>query len=145
MQIKITKMDLSDLDKISDILYSDFDDFWNYNIFKTELLNTNSRYLVATIKDEIVGFAGITICVDEADITNIVTKKIYRNNGIATLLLKELINISKELNLSTITLEVAESNFPAINLYTKFNFENCGLRKNYYNNTENAIIMTRKL
>ena len=145
MQIQITKMELSDLDKISDILYSDFDDFWNYNVFKTELLNSNSKYLVAKIQDEIVGFAGFTICIDEADITNIVTKKNYRNSGIGTLLLEELINLSKELNLATITLEVAESNLPAINLYSKFNFENCGLRKNYYNNTENAIIMTRKL
>ena len=145
MEIKITKMELSDLEEISNILLSDFDDFWNYNILKSELLNPNSKYLVAKIENQIVGFAGITICVDRADITNIVTKKDYRHLGIGSAILQELINLSKSLNLDNISLEVAESNITAISLYTKFEFEKCGLRKNYYNNIENAIIMTKKL
>ena len=145
MELKITKMELSDLEEISNILISDFDDFWNYNILKNELLNPNSQYLVAKINDEIVGFAGFTIILDEADITNIVIKKSFRNKKIGTALLDELIKLATTINLKTITLEVAESNTPAINLYTRFNFEKCGLRKKYYNNVENAIIMTKKI
>jgi ribosomal-protein-alanine N-acetyltransferase len=145
MQIKINKMNLSDLDKISDKLISEFDDFWNYNVFKSELENENSKYIVATENDEIVGFAGIWIAIDEAHITNIVTKKSYRNKGIGNLLLENLINLSCSLNLNSITLEVKESNIPAIKLYEKFDFKNLGIRKNYYNNCENAIIMTKYL
>ena len=58
-----------------------FDDFWNYNILKDELLAENSKYIIALSNNEIVGFAGIKILLDEADIMNIVTKKIYKKQG----------------------------------------------------------------
>lgn len=141
----ISKMDLSDLNVISNILISDFDDFWNYNVFKEELLNNSSYYYKVVKNNEIVGFAGIWICIDEANIMNIVTKKNYRNNGIATLLLKHLINLANSLNLKSITLEVNENNLTAINLYKKLGFITLGTRKKYYNNEKNALIMTKTL
>ena len=91
MNIEIEKMNLSDLKTIKDILITDFDDFWNYNILKEELQNENSSYIVAKLGCEVVGFAGMKIVIDEADIMNIVTKKTYRNHGIGTLLLKHLL------------------------------------------------------
>jgi len=130
------------LDIIANSLTQDFDDFWNYNVFKNELHNENSKYILAKLDDNIVGFAGIWIALDEAHITNIVTKKSNRNQGVATLLLQELINMAKNSSLKSITLEVNEKNIPAIKLYEKFNFKKLGIRKKYYNNSENAIIMT---
>ena len=144
MDIKIEKMTITDLNNIKDNLNSDFDDFWNYNILKEEIENNNSKYIVAKINDEIVGFAGIKIIMDKADIMNIVTKKSFRNEGIGTLLLENLISIAYELKLSGISLEVNEENLPAIHLYEKFGFQNLGIRKNYYQD-KNAIIMTKKL
>jgi len=144
MNIKIKEMTIHDLKNIKNILNSDFDDFWNYNIIKEELESDNSKYIIALYNDEIVGFAGIKITLDTADIMNIVTKKSFRNNGIGSLLLKNLITISKKLNLNTITLEVNENNISAIHLYEKSGFQNLGIRKNYYKN-ENAIIMTKEL
>ena len=138
-------MNIDDLNKISPVLLTEFDDFWNYNIFKSELENENSKYVVAKNNDEIVGFAGIWISIDEAHVTNIVTKKDLRKNGIGSTLLEELINLSKTLNLVSITLEVNENNLDAIKLYEKFGFEKLGIRKKYYNNTDNALIMTKKL
>ena len=120
--ITISPMTLSDLDSISDILVSDFDDFWSYSIFKSELENENSKYIVAKDQNNIVGFAGIWIAIDEAHITNIVWRKNFRNKGIGSLLLKELINLCITLNLNSITLEVNSNNLPAINLYEKFRF-----------------------
>ena len=145
MKIEITKMTVSDLDSISDELITDFDDFWNYNVFKSELENDNSKYIVAKQDNNIVGFAGIWIAIDIAHITNIVVKKDMRNNGIGSKLLKELINLCKELNLKEVTLEVNENNISAINLYKKNAFKEVGLRKKYYNNTDNALIMTKNL
>ena len=85
MNIKIEAMTLEDLEIIKDSLISDYDNFWNYNIFKEELQNNNSKYLVAKINNEIVGFAGIKIILDSVDIMNIVTKKTFRNKGIRNL------------------------------------------------------------
>ena len=144
MNINIEKMTLSDLDKIKDILITDFDDYWNYSILKEELLSQNSYYIVAKYNNKIVGFAGIKVILDEADIMNIVVKKSYRNNGIGRSLLENLINLSLSLDCNSITLEVNEENQSAINLYTKFNFKKIGIRKNYYKD-KNGIIMKKDI
>ena len=65
-----------------------------------------------------------------------------RNLGIATQILTKLINIAKSLKYTSVTLEVNENNTNAIKLYEKFSFIKLGIRKKYYKNTDNAIIMT---
>ena len=147
MDIEIYKFELKDLESIKDFLTLDFDDFWNYNVLKDELVNENSRYIVAKnvqSNNKIVGYAGIKIFFDDADIMNIVVKKNYRNNGVGTLLLENLISLCNELNLQSLSLEVNEENLPAINLYKKFGFKDIGTRKNYYKD-KNGIIMKKVL
>ena len=136
----ITKMTLEDLNNIKDYLISDFDDFWNYSVFKSELESPASHYLVVKDNSKIIGFAGIKVILPDADIMNIVVKKDFRNNGIGSLLLKELIDLSKSLNIKNLFLEVNEKNTPAISLYNKFGFRKIGIRKNYYKDN-NAIVM----
>ena len=138
-------MRLSDLEEIKDNLQTDFDDFWNFEIFKEELVNNNSSYLVLRYNNEIVCFGGIKVILDEANVMDIVTKKDKRNQGFARFVLNELINISKEKNCTSITLEVNENNKPAIHLYELFNFKEVGRRKNYYKNGDTAILMTHTL
>ena len=140
--MQITNMTLSDLELIKLNLETEFDDFWNYNILKNALQNTNNILLVAKNNENIVGFTVINVVLDEATIENIVTKKDMRNKHIASNLMEEAIKICKEKNLSCLTLEVNSLTTPAINLYQKFNFKNIGLRKKYYNNTDDAIIMS---
>lgn len=142
--LEIYPMTLHDLNQIADILVSDFDEFWSYNILKDELIAENSTYIVAKFNKKIVGLAGIKLMLDEADIMNIVVKKDFRNQGIGSSLLKKLIDLSHELNLTSITLEVMEENYSAIHLYKKFGFEPIGIRKNYYKN-KNGFIMAKKL
>ena len=142
----ISKMDISDLESIKNILLTDFDDFWNYTTFKSELLNPNSKYIVAKLDNQIVGFAGIWKALDDVHITNIVTAKKYRNKSIGTKMLAKLIDMTKsEKGVLSITLEVNSNNIIAKKLYEKFGFKVVGLRKKYYNNTDNAIIMTKEL
>lgn len=141
-KIETSTMTLNDLEQIKENLQTDFDDFWNFEIFKEELANNNSMYLVLRYENEIVSFGGIKIILDEADIMNIVTKKDKRNQGFAKFLLNKLITIAKEQNCKTITLEVDENNLPAIKLYKDFEFKEVGKRKNYYKNGNTAILMT---
>lgn len=144
MAIKIEKMNLNHLNELQGILISDFDDFWSFSTLKEELENENSSYIIGKINNEIIGFAGLKIIFDQADIMNIVIKKTYRNQGIGTLLLENLILLAKDLNISTLFLEVNEQNKPAIHLYEKLGFEKLGVRKKYYNNN-NGIIMKKNL
>ena len=141
--MEIFTMTLDDLEQMKDILYSDFDNFWSYNVLKQELENKNTTYIVAKENDEIIGFAGLSTCLDEATLNNIVVKKSHRNRGIGGELLESLIEFCSELRMKTFTLEVDTENEAAIHLYEKFGFKNLGIRKKYYNNTQDAIIMTK--
>ena len=77
-KIEISVMNMSDLNEIKDILETEFDDFWNYEVFKSEIENPNSVYFVIKFKDEIIGFVGVLLIIDTAEITNIVIKKSFR-------------------------------------------------------------------
>ena len=142
--IEISQMTLEDFEEIKDILQTEFDEFWKPSILKSELENTNSKYIVAKENNIIVGFAGIILLPDDAEITNIVTKKNERKKGIGNLLLAKIIEMAKY-ERNNISLEVNEKNVPAIKLYEKYGFEKVGIRKKYYNGIDNAIIMTRRI
>ena len=144
--VQISAMTFEDLELIKDILFTDFDDFWNYSTFKSELENLNSKYIVAKIENKIIGFAGIWKAVDIIHITNIVTLKNLRNHGIGSLMLEKLIELAKkDKNITSITLEVNSNNIPAQKLYQKFGFKTVGLRKKYYNNKDDALLMSKQL
>ena len=123
----------------SDIFREDgwqFIELFIYSRFDEE----NSDVIVAAIEDEIVGFAGIKIILDQADIMNIVVKKSFRNQGIGKLLLEHLISIAETKKITSIMLEVNENNLFAIKLYTSLGFETISIRKNYYNDKDGLIM-----
>lgn len=143
--IKIEKMDLKHYERIKDVLQEEFDDFWTPELLKEEIENENSKYIVAIIGDEIVGFAGIKYNFEIVEIMNLVTKKNQRRKGIGGFLLNNLIEISKEFNVKKIELEVNEKNFSAIKIYRKKGFKDVGIRKKYYNGIFDAILMDYNL
>jgi len=138
----VNKMNFNDLDNLN---ISEFDDFWNLDILKDELKSNNSEFIVAKLENEVVGFAGAKFIIDEADIMNIAVKSSYRKQGIASLLLKNLIDVCKNNNINSINLEVNKENFPAINLYKKYEFLEVGRRKNYYDGKFDAILMKKNI
>ncbi|MCI8309409.1 MAG: ribosomal protein S18-alanine N-acetyltransferase [Clostridia bacterium] len=144
-KVEISEMNIDDFNKIENIIQDEYDEFWNSNILKSELLKSSCKYIVAKEADEILGFAGIFVTLDDVQIMNIVVKKNKRRMGIGNILLKNLINLAKQTNLEILTLEVNSNNIPAQNLYKKFGFEVIGIRKRYYNNKDDAIIMNFNL
>lgn len=141
-KIETLHMSKEDLLYLKETLQEEYDVIWNYNILEQEFYSENTTYIVAKEGNKILGFAGMLTIIDESNIMNIAVKKTERKKGVGSLLLQKLIDLSKEKKLKLITLEVAENNIPAINLYQKFNFEKVGLRKKYYNNSVSAILMT---
>ena len=140
----VQKFTEADLMQISDIIEKDFDDFWNYNILKTELKNNNSIYLCCIYEGEIVGFGGITIILDTAELNNIVIKKDKRGLGFSKILLQNLIDKAKQNNCKKMNLEVSIQNTIAINLYKSFGFNQVGKRQKYYNGID-ALLFTLDL
>lgn len=141
--ILISPMVSTDFEEIKDILQTEFDDLWSPKVLEEELSSNNSKYIVAKTKDNnTIGFAGIKIIMDEAELMNIVTRKNARHQGIASSMIEFLISMCKDNNVKTLNLEVNTSNTIAINLYKKYNFKEVGLRKKYYNNTYDALLMS---
>ena len=142
--VLIEKFTLSDLNLIKNTLETDFDNFWNYNILSEELQNDSSIYLCCKINSEIIGFAGISIILDTAELNNIVIKKDKRGNGFSSLLLSQLIDIAKSHKCKFLNLEVASNNKVAIHLYENFGFKQVGMRPKYYDEID-ALLFTLML
>lgn len=140
--IKIREMTDADFNEISLNLQTDFDEFWTPKVLQDELSNPNSKYYVLIYNQKITGFGGLWFSVDDVHLTNIVIKKIYRNKGFGNILLQELISNAKKSGKNSLTLEVNENNTNAKKLYLKNGFKILGIRKKYYNNKDNAVIMT---
>ncbi len=93
--------------------------------------------------DHIVGYLGLWYMVDEAHIVAIATHPAYRRRGIGERLLARALELARERDIKTVTLEVRVSNEPAQRLYEKYGFRRVGLRPRYYtDNGEDALIMT---
>ena len=94
---------------------------------------------------KVLGYAGLQMVLDEGYVPNIAVTKSARGRGIGKSLVGALISLAKDKGLAFISLEVRESNTPAISLYTKCGFKDFGKRKNFYQNpTEDAVIMTKE-
>ncbi len=143
----IDKMKISDFELIKNNLKSDYDDFWSKEALEQELLNENRIYILAKNENtnEVLGFAGISIIFNEAELMNIVVKKNKRKHGIGKALLEKIINICIENNIEVVKLEVNENNISAKNLYKSCGFIQTGKRERYYNNKDAAILFDLKI
>ena len=93
--------------------------------------------------DYIAGFVGLWFVLDEAHIVIIGIRESDRREGIGEQLLISALEQAVENDSRVVTLEVRESNKPAIELYAKYGFKQVGVRRRYYSdNGENAVIMT---
>jgi [ribosomal protein S18]-alanine N-acetyltransferase len=93
-------------------------------------------------------FAVMSLAADEAHILSIATEPEFQRRGHATTLLTCLIDVVKQRQMTTLFLEVRESNFAAITLYKKLGFCEIGVRSKYYSSKddrEDALIMALDL
>ncbi len=123
-----------------------FSDPWSLESMRYELeKNPAAIYIVAEDEGRIAGYAGLWWITDEGHITNVAVRPEYRGRGIASEIIRTLLEFTEEEGIRDFTLEVRESNIPARNLYEKYGFTVEGVRKGYYrDNKENALIMWRR-
>ena len=90
----------------------------------------------------IVGFVGLWLMVGEAHIVTLAVRESQRRRGLGELLLMAAIEVAVAHGQEVVTLEVRRSNEAALALYDKYSFTRAGLRRRYYENAEDAVIMT---
>ena len=135
----------SHINTVYEIETRSFSQPWSKNELLKELESKHAIYIVAEVKGTVAGYAGLWHIVNEGQITNIAVDIPFRRLGVASLLLKKLISIAQEKNMIGLTLEVRVSNITAQNLYKKHGFVSEGIRKGYYDNGEDAVIMWKYL
>ena len=143
MNYTIAKMEAEHISEVARLETVCFSSPWSKNSLAEELKNENSHFLVA-VADKVLGYIGVQEICGEAYITNVAVFGEYRKCGIGRALLNEACEGAKNRGCEFITLEVRESNVPAISLYESEGFEKVGIRKNFYSlPTENGLIYTK--
>lgn len=148
-KIKEIVLDNFAVEDLPEILSIEIDSFtvpWSEELFFHELRNPMSLSKVARAEGKIVGYVFGSRILDEGHILNLAVHKDYRRLGIATELVRDIIEDLRENGCRVIFLEVRESNETAKKIYKKFNFTIIGTRKNYYVlPVEDAVAMALKL
>lgn len=142
-QITFRKMEEKDINQIVKIENESFTTPWSRESFENELSkNSFALYTVLEDEEEVFGYCGVWIIVDEAHITNIALLPKYRGKKLGEALLRNVMDIARDKGARTMTLEVRVTNEIAQSLYRKLGFQNGGIRKNYYtDNQEDALVM----
>ena len=117
---------------------------WSEKSIASELNNALSLWIVAVEDEKVLGYVGSQTVMGETDMMNVAVHPDYRKHGIATGLITELIGALKKRESHCLTLEVRASNEPAKNLYKMLDFEEIGIRKNYYRNPREDALILRK-
>ena len=114
---------------------------WSEQSFRDSYALPYAYFFVAEVNGYIAGYAGLYRVADDGDITNVAVSHTYRRKGVAKKIMENLLQFAKDEGMTGITLEVRESNAPAIALYENFGFKRIGIRKNFYEKPiESAII-----
>lgn len=129
------------LRQMAEIEREAFDQPWTENMFIPELSSGDAYYLVGVREDEVLCYGGFHKVLDEGHITNIAVKKSERGRGFGKFLMSMLISKAREVGIKHMTLEVKATNEVAKNMYSEFGFRIEGVRKKYYNNRDDALIM----
>lgn len=142
-EFKFRIMTVDDIEDIMAIERASFSLPWTYEAYYNELImNEYAMYIVLEHNEQIIGFCGSWVIIDEAHITNIAIDPNYRGKKLGEALLRQVMIIAMQKGAKTMTLEVRVSNIVAQNLYRKLGFQNGGIRKRYYSdNNEDALVM----
>lgn len=131
---------IEDLERIVEIENSSFDSPWSEGSLRYEIEeNQLAEVFVIEINQEVVGYMSYMKIIDEVHINNIAIDSTKRGYGYGRELVESVLKSFKG-NYS-VTLEVRNDNYIAINLYRSLGFEQMGIRKDYYGKGQDALIM----
>lgn len=134
------------LDEILTIEREAYPEPWTIGMFREEMRSKRSYFYLAFSDDELIGYCGFWLVLDEAHITSVTVSKNYRGLGYGRDQVKHLLTSAQDKGVRAYTLEVRESNWPARNLYESVGFHAEGRRKAYYSTTqEDAIVMLKEI
>ena len=142
LALEIRPLGLSDLNSIDAIEQRAYRTPWSRSMFASELAKASSVCIGAFDGEQLIGYVINSRYVDAWHIMNVAVDPDFRHRGVATRLLEQVFELTKDDQRRGYTLEVRVSNDRAISLYEKLGFVRQGIRRGYYtDNREDALIM----
>ena len=142
----IRDMSVDDLKEVAMIEEQTFSMPWSEDAFEEMIQNPHAYYYVAQNENCIVGCCGMRNILGEGEITTVVIKEEYQNQGIGNTLMSYMIEAGIRLGVEAFLLEVRKSNMQAIKLYQNLGFAVEGVRKNFYEKPiEDGLIMWKRI
>ncbi|WP_088106089.1 ribosomal protein S18-alanine N-acetyltransferase [Halalkalibacter urbisdiaboli] len=143
----IRLMTLEDIEQVVKVEEDSFAIPWKPAVFENELTNNKyAHYLAYEYNEKVIGYCGLWVVMDEAQVTNIAIHSDYRGQKRGEELLAYAKAFVSLMGVKRLSLEVRVSNYVAQGLYRKLGFQEGGIRKNYYaDNLEDALVMWVKI
>jgi len=145
MEYRIVKMEACHLEEVHNAelecfpeeawSFKDFDDLLKIDAVKGYILVDSEK------NGEIVAYMMAYEVVDEAELINIAVLPKHRRKKLGNYFLNSWLKHLQEIETVAVFLDVRESNTPAIGFYKSFGFELLGIRRNYYSDGEDALVM----
>lgn len=148
IQLRVATLD--DLDAIANIEEGSFPDPWSRTGLASLLQMPPHRTWVALCPSsdrhlEVDGFLSIRLQSPEAEILRLAVRSEARRRGIGARLLHDAIGASRKAGVSVIYLEVRSENEPALALYRSHGFRLSTVRRHYYSNGADALVLRREV
>ncbi len=115
---------------------------WTREAYADEIEKSFARIRVGTIEESVVGFVHAWVVADELQVLNVATALAARRRGVARALLDALFSESRAAGCACATLEVRTENLAAIALYRGMGFREDGVRRKYYSDGADALLMS---
>ena len=136
----LRQFDEQDISEILPIEQACNDQPWSESLLRSCV---GGRYFNAgiSVREALVGFYIAEQAGPDITLMEICVHPQYQGQGLSKLLMTDLLAQSQQRNAEAIFLEVRKSNLPAIRLYQHHGFDESGLRKGYYSDGEDALLM----
>jgi len=144
--VEIRKWEYKDILRISEIETECFPrEPWSFRMLASSFDTESFHGVLAEDGGEIIGYGGITVAADTADIANVAVTEPYRHSGVGTAIITALLSVASSLGAKKVFLEVRVSNAIAMRLYLKSGFKGVYARTRYYSDGEDCLVMVKEL
>lgn len=145
-RVRFVPLSEAHFDAIMAIETEAYPEAWTRGMFRDEFRSRLSVFCVMMRGEDVAGYGGFWLVLDEAHITSVTIRKSDRGKGFGRMLLRYLLDLARERGVRLATLEVRASNQVARQLYLTEGFRQVGLRKGYYSKSnEDAVVMLKEL
>ena len=143
--LEISPATYSDLDAIHRLEAASFPSPWRREFFESEINGESRLHFVARRGATIVGYVFAMWFFDEMHVNKIAVAERERRKGVADALMQRCLEFARENGITTISLEVRQSNRGAQAFYKHLDFDAMYVRPRYYPDGEAAVVMVREL